>query len=142
MVAKNEQFATILKQAGASLTGSRKHVFQALLTRHPVAMADLVELCKTHADRASVYRTIDLFEKLGIVQRVHVGWKYQLELGEAFNDHHHHATCRQCGAVISLHESPQLETVLNQIGEAHKFVIEHHQVEITGLCRTCNAISV
>jgi len=33
-----------------------------------------------------------------------IGWKYKLELSNAFQHHHHHLTCLQCGGVTPLPE--------------------------------------
>jgi Fe2+ or Zn2+ uptake regulation protein len=85
-------FEKSLKQAGVSLTKPRQVVFKGLQHHKSLTMAELVAAC-TGVDRASVYRTTELFERLGIIIRIPNGWKYRLELGEAFHEHHHHATC-------------------------------------------------
>lgn len=87
-------------------------------------------------DRASVYRAVELFEKLGIVQRLNTGWKYKIELTDKFSAHHHHLTCVQCGRTIALKES-ELEQFIDDIARGHGFVPEAHQIEIQGRCRDC-----
>src|SRR6185503_6128377 len=98
-----------LKQHGFSYTAARKLVFDALHNREAMSMAELVKACAAELDRATVYRTIDLFEKLGIVDRLQIGWKYKLELTDTFADHHHHLTCSNCGIIIALSEDSVLE---------------------------------
>lgn len=88
-------------------------------------------------DRASVYRTIALFEQLGIVQRLQVGWKYKLELSDDFHEHHHHMHCTHCGQTTALPEDPALEKNLDQMAAAHGFRLQSHQLELSGLCSTC-----
>src|SRR4051812_38298994 len=92
----------ILKQKGYSLTKPRKSVFELLLNHEPQSIAELIARSGTKIDRATVYRTVELFEKLGIVHRVNAGWKYKLELSEAFNDHHHRMHCTNCGRTFEL----------------------------------------
>src|SRR5687767_10640963 len=93
--------APTLKQAlqsqGYSLTKTRQHVFNALADSDTLSMSQLTGKLRQKMDRASVYRTVELFEKLGIINRLQIGWKYKLELSEAFAGHHHHATCMECG---------------------------------------------
>ncbi len=100
-------------------------------------MQQLVSRCRITIDRASVYRTVRLFEQLGIVQRLQIGWKYKLELSNAFQDHHHHLTCLHCSAVTPLPEDLVLEAQLTRLAQQHNFDARDHQLEIRGLCLNC-----
>jgi Fur family ferric uptake transcriptional regulator len=131
----NDDLRTILKEAGYSMTAARSTVFQALAGRGPQGMRSLVIACRG-IDRASVYRTVELFEKLGIVQRLQQGWKYQLELTDKFTVHHHHITCSRCGTSADL-EDRELEAVIAAMATKRGFLLSGHQVEIQGICRTC-----
>lgn len=133
----SDKFKTTLKRHGQSLTRVRLAVFKALQDKEPQTMAEIVQACDGRADRASVYRTIALFERLGVVQRLQIGWKYKLELGDAFHHHHHHLTCSRCGAVIPLPEDRQLEARLHTLARSQDFVMKGHQLEIQGLCARC-----
>jgi Fur family transcriptional regulator, ferric uptake regulator len=130
-----ERFKVLLKDHGQSLTAARMAVFTALLGQEPMAMHTLVRRA-AGIDRASVYRAVALFERLGIVQRLNTGWKYKLELSDKFADHHHHMTCTQCGATIAINED-ELEQLLGRLAEAYGFTPTAHQLEIQGLCRSC-----
>lgn len=131
-----QQLAQTLKQHGQSLTMPRRLVFAALEGEEPLTMNQVVKRCPT-IDRASVYRAIALFERLGIVQRLQAGWKYRLELSDAFHAHHHHASCLQCGQTIPLHENLALEQLLQSLAAVHHFKLERHQLELQGLCQNC-----
>ncbi len=133
-----EQFSKTLKRHGQSLTQPRQLVFAALQNSQPQIMQQLVKACPG-VDRASVYRTVTLFEKLGIVQRLQIGWKYKLELSDTFQHHHHHLTCLKCGKVIPFDEAEDLEKKLQEISEAKDFSMQGHQLEIQGLCQQCSA---
>lgn len=132
-----QQFKTTLKKHGQSLTEARLAVFKALQDKEPQTMREIIRACAGKADRASVYRTIELFERLGIVQRLQIGWKYKLELGDAFHHHHHHLTCLSCGRTIPLPEDRQLEASLHTLSRGQDFVMKDHQLEIQGLCANC-----
>jgi Fur family ferric uptake transcriptional regulator len=134
-----EQLQTTLKDHHYSLTKSRQLIFAALQDKEPQTMHEIVEACRGQVDRASVYRTIALFELLGIVQRLQIGWKYKLELSDDFHHHHHHLTCRQCGKTIPLSEDYQLEERLRALAASQNFTMQGHQLEIQGYCQTCQA---
>lgn len=131
-----DQLRKTLKQSGFSLTLPRRLVFQALQTHGALSMKDLVRACLA-IDRVSVYRTVALFERLGIAQRLQIGWKYQVELSDAFH-HHHHLACLHCRQIIHFDEDKLLEKRLAAIGSEHGFLIQDHQLEIQGLCANCH----
>lgn len=130
-----ESFRTLLKARSQSVTKARLSVFTNLLGQEPMTMHELVRRVGD-TDRASVYRAIDLFERLGIVQRLNTGWKYKIELTDKFTDHHHHLTCTQCGRTISLNED-ELERLIDTLAKNHGFAPTAHQIEIQGLCTEC-----
>src|ERR1700733_372533 len=107
MIEPLEQLKITLKAHHQSLTKSRLLIFTALEDKEPQTMHEIVAACQGQVDRASVYRTIALFERLGIVLRLQIGWKYKLELSDDFHHHHHHLTCRQCGKTIPLPEDDE-----------------------------------
>ena len=92
-----DRFVTSLRDAGYSVTAARKAVFTALMSEEPLSMHQLIAKTAPAINRSSVYRTSALFEQLGVVVRLQTGWKYRLELSEAYSTHHHHVTCTQCG---------------------------------------------
>jgi Fe2+ or Zn2+ uptake regulation protein len=132
-----EIFEKTLREARLSLTKPRRAVFEALQHHKSLTMSELVAACPD-IDRASVYRTAEVFERLGVVARIPTGWKYRLELGEAFHEHHHHATCSSCGASIALPEDPALEKRLHELAKRRNFTLTSHQIELTGLCEACS----
>jgi Fur family ferric uptake transcriptional regulator len=83
-----------------------------------------------------VYRAVDLFERLGVVQRLHTGWKYKLELSDKFTEHHHHLTCVRCGRTVAMNED-ELERLIHRLAGEYDFLPTAHQIEIQGLCATC-----
>lgn len=126
-----------LKMGGYSNTRQRTLVFDALYEQEPQSMQEVIAKLAGSVDRASAYRTIDLFEKLGIVQRLSIGWKYKLELSDTFHDHHHHMTCLGCGILIPLDGDTHIEQDITQLAKKHGFHITRHQLEISGYCTAC-----
>lgn len=135
------QLATVLKEVHFSLTKPRRAIFEHLLAANePISMRELTDNVSMLVDRTTVYRTIELFEKLGVVQRLQIGWKYKLELSERFSHHHHHATCMQCGSVTNFEENQDLEKGLFEISEQIGFELHGHVLELRGLCKQCQTI--
>lgn len=131
----------ILKDNDYSLTKPRQLVCEILLGSDPLAMRDLVNKAGGRIDRASLYRTIALFEKLGIVQRIYIGWKYKIELSDIFTHHHHHISCLKCGKIVAITEEDKIEQLIENLAAKHGFVAQNHQLEIRGLCPACQLTS-
>ncbi len=118
------------------LTTPRKVVFQVLQqSETPQSAVVIAKQCKT-VDRTSVYRTLELFAQLGIVQTVPLGWKQRYELTGPFKSHHHHMSCTKCGRLIDLH-SQKFERLVTAVAAEHGFTAKDHTFEIRGLCSSC-----
>ena len=128
--------ASTLKYHGYSITVARQAVFRALQQHEPQTITELTQRCSA-IDRASVYRTVTLFEKVGVAQRLYIGWKYKLELTDAFTHHHHHLSCINCGKIVALPEDTIIERRLLSLAKAQGFQAQDHQIEIRGLCADC-----
>ncbi len=133
---KSDNFAKILKHAGVSVTKPRQAIFATLLhAEKPLKNGEVAALTPS-VDRASVYRTLELFATLGITQTTIRGWTPLVELAEPFKPHHHHITCEHCGRVIEI-ENSTLEDVLGLVATRHNFTLTEHLVELTGTCSDC-----
>jgi Fur family transcriptional regulator, ferric uptake regulator len=138
----SDQLQGLLKDAGYSFTNPRRMVFEALQHKEPQPMHSIVTACSGKVDRASVYRTIQLFEQLGVVQRLQIGWKYKLELSDKFSAHHHHLSCIKCGRTIAIDEDAVLEERMYHLAKIYEFLPQDHQLEIRGLCNVCQKTPV
>lgn len=130
------RFKKLLTSSGHFVTAPRTRMF-GLLQHHPaVTVKELLKLVKKH-DRSTVYRNMDLFERLGIINRLQLGWHTKIELSDIFQHHHHHMSCVNCGKVWDLSESPVIETQISQLAKEKNFKPMDHQLEIRGLCKAC-----
>lgn len=126
----------LLKQQGFSATKTRMSILGALLKLQPATMHQII-ISLPHVDRATVYRTIDLFVDLNIAKKVYTGFKYRIELGESFQEHHHHLTCLRCGTVIDVH-TPVIEQAIEHTAANNGFRPIRHDLEIVGYCANCS----
>lgn len=130
------EIKNVLKNHGFSATKTRLAAFTAIVQNQPVTMQQLI----THLpsmDRATVYRTVDLFVDLGIAKKVSTGFKYRIELSDSLQEHHHHLTCLRCGSVTDVH-TPEIEQAIDQTASLNGFRPVRHDLEITGYCANCS----
>lgn len=133
-----EQFLYQLKQEKLHLTKPRKLVFQAISKEHGVTISKLVAELTPTVHRASIYRAVDVLEQRGIIRRVYTGWKYRLELSEAYDhNHHHHLHCTHCNKIINTEHDIALERMINQHASQYGFKMKSHELDIVGICREC-----
>ncbi len=128
---------TILSQKRYRLTTPRLLVFRTLQDNPPIKISSLIKQLEHQVNRVTIYRTIRLYEQLGIINRLSIGWKYKLELSDIFSKHHHHITCQNCGLIVSIKESSTIEKSINQIVENSGFTNITHQLEFQGYCAKC-----
>lgn len=126
----------VLEDNHYKVTRPRLLVFHLLFEQPPQPMTALIQQSQGQIDRVSVYRIIDLFEQLGIVRRVMIGWKYKVELSEIFLDHHHHIVCLGCGKIAAVKENAAVEAAINALAD-NGFLILSHQLELQGYCEQC-----
>jgi len=127
----------ILKDNSCSLTRPRQIVCQLLWQHEPQSMHELGVRSQGLLDRASLYRTVSLFERLGIVQRLYIGWKYKVELSDIFSHHHHHISCLGCGKIVAITEETEIEQLISSLAAQHGFSAQGHQLEVRGYCAAC-----
>lgn len=112
------------------------------LQHHPaLTLKQLIKRIDKH-DMVTVYRNVELFEKLGVLTRIRLGWETKIELSDRFEHHHHHLTCTNCGKTLVLKENPTIERELSRIGHGTGFKITDHSLEIRGLCKICQTTNV
>jgi Fur family ferric uptake transcriptional regulator len=136
-----EHAAASLKAAGYRQGGARQTVLDAL-GRQPCAVsARDVEVALRKARRtvglASIYRTLEQLDELGLVSRVEVGdGVTRYEPRHAGGEHHHHLVCRRCGEVQPF-EDAALERAIHRLSDAVDFRVDAHDVVLQGTCPRC-----
>ncbi len=131
-------FHKILRKNDLSVTNARKTVFLQLLGKEPQTMHELELAIGKKVNRTSIYRATEVFNRLGLVRKLQIGWKYKIELSDIFVEHHHHISCLGCGRVIVIHEDKKIEDLIREIATAHNVNRAVHQLEIQGYCQDCS----
>ena len=135
-----DQFHTFLDQQGLKLTSERTALVCEIFSIHYHFEADelLFKMKQKNVkiSRATVYRTLELLVKSGLVRRVHLGedhYHYEHVRGDS---HHDHLVCTTCGTVIEFHDA-DLERRQLEICERKKFLPTFHNLQILGICDAC-----
>jgi len=116
-----------LIETGYKITKPRLAVLEYLGGSHTsISARDLHKKLK-HFDRASVYRTLNLFEELHIVN-VEIIDKEKLYCLAV--DPHHHIICKKCGHMEKIKCKHSFEHFKN-------FTNIYHQLTLTGVCDKC-----
>ena len=90
---------------------------------------------------ASIYRTLDLLDKLRLARRVDAAEGVaRYEPIDPSGDHHHHIVCERCGAVTAF-EDRELEQAIEQLSRRVDHAIDAHDVTLRGCCPECRAAS-
>lgn len=133
-----ELFKETLRINNLYHTPERLRIFQVLKDQQgPCSIAKLIELTQNFLDKTTVYRNLELFEQIGIITKVYVGWKYKVELSDQFSPHHHHMTCTNCGQIVVFEESNSFSRELERLQNQHGFREQSHSLELKGLCKNC-----
>ena len=130
------ELEAIFAREGIRLTKPRKLIFKTLHDSDAPLSASLISQRCDSIDRVSVYRSLELFVRLGIARRVPIGWKQRYELTDPFRSHHHHLSCTKCGRLIDVH-SQKFEQLVNTVVAEYNFVASDHTFEVRGLCEDC-----
>jgi Fur family transcriptional regulator, ferric uptake regulator len=134
------RFQQFLAGQGLKLTNERAALVREIFSTHYHFEADeLLFKMKEKSvkiSRATIYRTLELLVKSGMVRRVHLGedhYHYEFVSG---NSHHDHLICTTCGSVIEFND-PALEARQREICERKKFTPTFHNLQILGVCDAC-----
>ena len=88
---------------------------------------------------ATVYRSLELLEGLGLLHRVDTGEGVsRYEPAHPSGEHHHHLICNRCGRV-SAFEDAGLERSVQRMARRLTFRVEGHDVALRGTCAACLA---
>lgn len=137
----------ILKEKGVKLTVQRLAVLK-VLTENPgkhmttEEIYDQIRIQNPEIGLATVYRTIQLFLELRLIDKINIDDKfirYEIAQKKQSGAHrHHHLICVECGAIYSFAED-WLEAFEAQIKETMGFEVQDHEVKLYGRCKNCIA---
>jgi Fur family ferric uptake transcriptional regulator len=127
-----------LDEEGERLTGRRELVVNAIAAKPgsftPEALVD--ELRPHGIGRATVYRALEVLERLGVLNRVHLGACHAFTVCD--EGHHHHLLCNSCDAVVPI-DATVIESEIRKLARRLSFQVDTHMLEFAGRCADCLA---
>lgn len=130
----------LLRADGGRVTSARRAVVASLMASegHVSAEAIAVEVQSAMPDVSvsTVYRTLEVLERLGQVEHVHLG--HGPSLYHLADRRHVHLLCRRCDRVIEL-PPDYLAGVSDRLKEDHGFALEPGHFALLGTCAECSA---
>lgn len=137
-----KKFTEMLEAEGYRLTAARRLITEAMVSSGGHCSADeLVDLVHKRAPgvgRMTVYRTLELYCRLGLARPFYQG------TGAAHyalmdRGHHHHLICSDCGQVIEVDDCVLEQIGEKYIGERYNFDVRGHLLEFYGFCDQCRS---
>ena len=138
MSIKEDEFINALRKRGYRATRQRLTILKALRgsSTHPTA-EELYNMVKPQIPNISlgtVYRSLELFERLGLLQKLSLGKSPCRYNGNP--EMHYHAICLSCGRVFDVDE-PVPNDLGRRFSEKTGFKITGYKLEFYGYCKEC-----
>ena len=130
-----------LDGAGYRLTEPRRSLAALIATRDGHFTAgDLIDEARARhlgVGRATVFRTLEVLEALGAVERL------DLPSGDhayvvCERAHHHHVVCSRCGRTNEIDDAG-LRVVVSEVARRTGYRVDDHRLELFGMCPACMA---
>jgi Fur family ferric uptake transcriptional regulator len=121
------------------LSHPRLLIYQELSdTKTPLSPQELYQILLKKQKRiglTSIYRSLDLFESMGMVFKIINGSSVKYKLCE-IEDHHHHIICKACGNVVELNFC-DISDWSKKVTESTGYQVTDHQLNFYGFCKAC-----
>jgi Fur family transcriptional regulator, ferric uptake regulator len=132
-----------LERDGYRLSGPRSAVVETLADLGCSVTAKEIAACLRERGHdvgvASIYRTLDLLDRLRLARRVDSGEGVaRYEPIDPSGEHHHHLVCATCGEVQAF-EDLELERAIERLSSRVDYAVDAHDVTLRGECPSCRA---
>jgi len=84
---------------------------------------------------ATVYRSLNLFEELGLVDEIRLG-KIRCYYEIKQSPEHQHLVCQGCGKIIDF-QNPHFQKLIEAVRREHRFNITKAELYLEGYCPEC-----
>jgi Fur family ferric uptake transcriptional regulator len=140
-MAKAKDFKGTLNAQGMRLTGQRKLILQVLEEAGGHLDAETVfDRAYKRDERvslATVYRTLQLLKKMGLVDQHFTSREHNREVYEPVGaEEHYHFSCLKCGKVVEF-QSPLIDRARKQLAQELGINIIHGCACFEGYCARC-----
>lgn len=134
-----ERWTTLVEDNGGRLTAPRRAIVDLLVNaRCAMDALEIFALVRKQNPRVglvTVYRTLDLLARLGLVERIHRQDGCHMVLRSA-RGHEHVVLCTGCGRA-EYFPGEDLSGWIEKISKESGFQIQSHWLQLQGLCEEC-----
>lgn len=127
-----------MKKFGLKVTVPRTSVLDVFQSsKKPLSADDVIgKLENQDINDVTVYRTLSLFERLGILRKIDL--RKTSVFYELTDYHHHHIICEECGDLEDFEICIDKNTMHKIKDQSQKFkIISDHSLEFFGICNQC-----
>jgi Fur family transcriptional regulator, ferric uptake regulator len=133
--------AAQLRARGLRLTSQRQRVLAAVSALEHGTPEEIGARLRAEAgpdgaapDTSTVYRTLELLERLGLVWHTHLG--KGAPVYHAAQHPHLHVVCQECGQISSV-DPTLLDAAAERLAADLGFTVDVGHVALSGTCRAC-----
>jgi len=138
--AGRESFRNYLRDHNLPVTAQRLAIADVILgSDEHYSVEDVAKQLKSQgatAGTATVYRTIEVLVRSGLVVERDFGEGFKRYEAARDVPHHEHLLCTSCGTVTEFRDE-RLERMTTLLAETHDFSRQRHRLVIYGLCGNC-----
>lgn len=123
-----------------ALTNHREVILDILLENidyvlNAEEIGNKVKQIEKTANMATVYRNIQIFEQVGIINKIFLDDKIAYYKICYDGLHHHHLICLNCHKMQDMMYCPDIE--FSSIADKNNFLLKYHNIEVFGYCSIC-----
>jgi Fur family transcriptional regulator, ferric uptake regulator len=144
MMSEQSDILGMLRRNGHRVTPQRVMILEAVRKHGGHMSAEEVfrdvQVAHPYVNRSTVYRTLDMLTKEGLVTVTDLGKgpvHYEFHSGEP----HHHLVCQSCGKIEEF-DHDLLQPLQQALEHGYKFHARLDHMAIFGLCAKCQAKSM
>jgi Fur family transcriptional regulator, ferric uptake regulator len=129
-----------ITESGLRMTAARRQLIEILAeSERPLSVEDLSQRSKGKFDLVTIYRNLEVFREVGIVEVILLENGKNLFVLTGEHDHSHHIVCRHCLKTerIEFCMGGELERYASSRGYSNL----SHTIEVFGECPECEAKS-
>jgi Fur family ferric uptake transcriptional regulator len=129
-----------LHQAGYRVTRPRQQVMEIIASSPTPLTPQEIYHSSLELDEppgiASVYRTLDMLDELGLIQQIHQPGGCH-GIWPALQGHKHYLICRDCGQMLVIEGDDDITEYISRIEKQTGFQVDEHWLQFFGRCDTC-----
>ena len=135
------EFKRYLAEHKLKVTKTRLLIYNEIISTHAVH-SNAYEIHRklkkkgNEVSLATIYRTLNLLVKSGLVSEVDLGEGHSHYEPEIIKAAHGHLVCLSCGKVKEFSDE-KIQLILSKIGQKNRFKTDKFSIQVFGYCRSC-----